>query len=77
MGYFNFRIITTRRQGDRASLGTLRRAMQSVGGLHVAVGNSFELRFATLEQAQEAYRQLSQQVPGPYWAIVEERVATG
>jgi hypothetical protein len=75
MGFVPYSIVTTRRQGDRASLGQLAKAMAGAGGIVVKVGSSTQLRFATLEQAEDAYRHLSQKVPGPYWAIVQEQTA--
>jgi hypothetical protein len=74
-GFLPYRIVTTRRQGDKVSLGELAKAMDDVAGIVVKVGSSRELRFATQEQAENAYRHLSQKVPGPYWAIVQEQLA--
>lgn len=73
MGLLPYSIITTRRQGDPTSSEELAKAMEGAGGVVVRVGSSTQLRFATLEQAEDAYRHLSQQVPGPYWAIVHEQ----
>jgi hypothetical protein len=72
MGFLPYSIITTRRQGDKASLDELAKAMVGAGGIVVKVGSSMQLRFPTLEQTEDAYRHLSQKVPGPYWAIVHE-----
>lgn len=74
MGFLPYSIVTTRRQGDKASPDELARVMAGAGGIVVKVGSSTQLRFATLEQAEDAYRHLSQQLPGPYWAIVQEQV---
>jgi hypothetical protein len=75
MGFLPYSIVTTRRQGDKASLDDLAKAMHGAGGIVVKIGSSVQLRFATLEQAEDAYRHLSQKVPGPYWAIVQEQTA--
>ena len=75
MRFLPYSIVTTRRQGDKASLDELAKAMDGAGGIVVKVGSSMQLRFATLEQAEDAYRHLSQEVPGPYWAIVQEQSA--
>ncbi|HTW94851.1 MAG TPA: hypothetical protein VMD30_08670 [Tepidisphaeraceae bacterium] len=75
MSFLPYSIVTTRRQRDDVSLDELAKAMSGVGGIIVKVGTSVELRFATLEQAEDAYRLLSQKVPGPYWAIVQEQPA--
>ena len=75
MRFLPYSIVTTRRQGDKVSLDELAKAMNGAGGIIVKVGSSMQLRFATLEQAEDAYRHLSQKVPGPYWAIVQEQPA--
>ncbi len=75
MGFLPYSIVSTRRQGDKASQDELAKAMAGAGGIVVKVGSSMQLRFATLEQAEDAYRNLSQKVPGPYWAIVQEQSA--
>ena len=75
MGFLPYSIVTTRRQGDRPSLQGLARAMAGAGGIVVTVGSATQLRFASLEQAENAYRYLTQRIPGPYWAIVQEQAA--
>jgi hypothetical protein len=76
MGFLPYSIVTTHRQGDKTSLGKLTRAMADAGGIMIKVGSSTQLRFPRLEQAEDAYRDLSQKVPGPYWAIVHEQPAS-
>jgi hypothetical protein len=73
MGFLPYGIVTTRREGDKASLPQLAKAMAAVGGVLVKVGASTQLRFPTSEQAENAYRELSQRVPGPYWAIIHDQ----
>jgi hypothetical protein len=75
MGFLPYSIVTTRRHGDKAVSDQLARAMAGAGGVVVKIGSSTQLRFASLEQAEDAYRRLSQVVPGPYWAIVQEQTA--
>ena len=72
-GFLPYSIVTTRRREDGVSLHQLERALASAGGIVIKVGSSTQLRFATMEQAQDAYRRLAQAVPGPYWAIVQEQ----
>jgi len=72
-GLLPYSIVTTRRQGDKVALKELEMAMTGAGGVVLKVGSSTQLRFATLEQAEDAYRKLSQVILGPYWAIVHEQ----
>lgn len=72
MGFLPYSIVTTRRQGDKVAPQKLTTALAHAGGIILKVGSSTQLRFPTLEQAEEVYRQLTQEVPGPYWAIVHE-----
>jgi hypothetical protein len=77
MGFLPYSIGTMRRRGDPVSEKQLRQALQSVGGVRVAIGSSLQVRFPTKEHAQEAYRKLCQDVQGPYWEIIEERQVSG
>lgn len=76
MGFLPYSIVTTRRQGDKATFDELAEAMVSVGGMVVKVGSAVQVRFPTSEMAEDAYRELSQKVPGPYWAIVHDQSAS-
>jgi hypothetical protein len=71
-GFLTYGIVAMRRHGDKASLAELTRAMVNVGGVVLKIGDSTQLRFPTREQAEDAYRKLSQNLPGPYWAIVQD-----
>ena len=73
MGFLQYGIVTTRRKGDEVSINELSKAMASAGGVFLRVGSSTQLRFPTLELAEDAYRRLSQEVPGPYWAIMHDQ----
>ena len=74
-GFLPYSIVTMRRAGDPVSLNQLAKAMEDAAGILVKVGASTQLRFPTQESAEDAYRQLSQRIPGPYWAIVHEQPA--
>lgn len=72
-GLLPYGIIAMHRQADGVPLDKLTKAMdEEEEGVHVTVGSSTQLRFPTLDQAEDAYRRLSTHVPGPYWAIVQE-----
>lgn len=75
MGYLPYSIVTLRKSSDPVSPAQLKQAMQSIGGVHLRDGSHLQLRFPTQELAQEAYRQLAQKIPGPYWAIQGETAA--
>ena len=73
MGFLPYSIVVTHRPVDNVSLNKLMRGMAGVGGVLLKIGTSTQLRFPTMEQAEDAYRQLSRNEPGPYWAIVHEQ----
>jgi hypothetical protein len=72
MGYLPFQIVAIVRKTDPVGPNDVRKAMESVGGIHVKVGASLQLRYPSQEYAEEAYRQLALKIPGPYWAITQE-----
>jgi hypothetical protein len=72
LGYLPYGIITLRKNSDPVSLTRLKQAMERVGGVQVRTGSLLQVRFPTQDLAQEAYRQLAERVPGPYWAILHE-----
>jgi len=43
----------------------------------VEIGRELQLRFRTIEEAQQAYERLQNAVPGPHWAISQETTPTG
>jgi hypothetical protein len=72
-GLLPYRIETNRRQDDRVKLIDLARAMAKVGdGILIKDGKRLELRFPTIERAEATYRTLLEQVPGPFWKLVQE-----
>lgn len=73
MGFLPYSIVSTRRQTDKVTLARLVKTMADAGGIVVKIGDSTQLRFASLEQAENAYRFLSQEIPGPYWAIIQDQ----
>lgn len=75
MGLLPYSIVVTRRNGDAPALKQLEAAMERAGGVVLKVGSSTQLRFPTQTQVEEAYRKLSQEIPGPYWAIMHEESA--
>lgn len=73
LGYLPYQIAANWKASDGQGIRVrLRRALETAPGVHVKTGSSQQLRYPTLGHAQEAYRHLSQQVPGPYWAIIKE-----
>jgi hypothetical protein len=73
MGYLPYQVVANWRKTDGASVfQAIKRAIENARGIHVRTGASVQLRYPSLEHAQEAYRDLSAAVPGPYWAIVKE-----
>lgn len=72
MGFLPYYIATMRRKSDPVGLADLRGAMRKVGGVRVIKGSMEQLRFLSQQHAEEAYRQLVREVPGPYWQIVHE-----
>lgn len=73
LGYLRYQIDALWRQSDGDAVRKkLKKAIESTKGIHVRIGASVQLRFPTLEHAEEAYRNLSAAVPGPYWALVKE-----
>lgn len=76
MGYLPYEIVANVRKSDGAKvLDAIKKAIEEAPGIHVRTGSSVQLRYPTLEHAQEAYRDLSGAVPGPYWAIVKQEAA--
>ena len=72
LGYLPYKVEPAVRNGDKVSTARLRQALESVGGAVIKIGESTQLRFPTLDHAQQAYRALQQRVPGPFWTIVQE-----
>ena len=76
LGYLPYQIIANWKPSDgKKTFQRLRDALENTPGVQVRTGSSLQLRYPTLEYAQEAYRQLTKAVPGPYWTIVREESA--
>jgi hypothetical protein len=75
LGYLPYRIVPTVRKQDKVSERNILDAMKVAGGVFTRVGSESQLRFATLGQAQEAYRSLQARVPGPFWTLIQEQSA--
>ena len=76
MGYLPYQIVANWRKADGSQVRrAINHAIDETPGVHVRTGSSVQLRYPTLDYAQEAYRHLSAAVPGPYWAIVKEEGA--
>jgi hypothetical protein len=72
-GLLPYGIVAMHRPTDKVPFDKLIKTINDEEqGVHVTVGESTQLRFPTLDQAEDAYRRLSTHVPGPYWAIVQE-----
>jgi len=72
LGYLPYQIQTSPSGSDAVSHSKLRQAMIAEGAATTSTG--LELRFATLEAAEAAYRRLQTQMPGPHWMLVKEVV---
>jgi len=73
MGYLRYQIVANLKKTDEPEVyQAIKVAIRGAPGIHVRTGSSIQLRYPTLDHAQEAYRKLSASVPGPYWAIVKE-----
>jgi hypothetical protein len=70
LGYLPFRIEPICRSGNSADRDRILNALREEGA--VETGRGLQLRFPTLEQAQDAFIELEQKVSGPYWSIVQE-----
>ena len=76
MGFLPYSIVTARRESEPVKLENMRTAMEKAGGVQVRTGALLQLRFPTLELAQEAYTLLAKKIPGPYWLIQQETGST-
>ena len=73
MGYLPYQIVANWKKTDGEPVfQAIKQAIRNAPGVHVRTGSSEQLRYPSLDFAQEAYRHLSAAVPGPYWAIVKD-----
>ena len=71
-GYLRYLIVPLVRPTDKVTAKQLKDAMASVGGILMHIGSDQRLRFATREQAEEAYRRLLEKINKPIWTLSEE-----
>jgi hypothetical protein len=76
-GYLPFQIVPMIRKSDPVSPGEIRKALASIGGIHVKVDSARQVRFPSQSHAEEAYRRLAEKIHGPYWAITQEIAPIG
>jgi hypothetical protein len=70
MGLYPFTILANVRRADDASRVRVIQALKNEGALEL--GNGLQLRFRTLDEAEEALGRLQQEIPGPFWSLVQE-----
>ncbi len=70
LGYLPFRVEPISRSGSSADRDRILNALREEGA--VETGQGLQLRFTTLEQAQDAFIQLEGKVSGPLWSIIQE-----
>jgi hypothetical protein len=70
LGYLPFRVEPISRSGSSADRDRILNALREEGA--VETGQGLQLRFPTLEQAQDAFIQLEGKVSGPHWSIIQE-----
>jgi hypothetical protein len=71
-GYLRYLIVPLVRPADKVTARQLNEAMASAGGILMRIGSDQRLRFATREQAEEAYRRLLEKINKPIWTLSEE-----
>ncbi len=77
MGYLPYQTVSNWKKSDGEEVrGAIKKAIENTAGIRVQAGSSMQLRYPTMELAQEAYRRLSELVKGPYWAIIKQDNAT-
>ena len=70
LGYFPYRIEPATEGLDEATRAKVERAFRREGPVETVDGP--QLRYPTRESARDAYRRLSEEVPGPHWVLCEE-----
>lgn len=71
-GFLPYQIVPVLRGKDVVGDDELKDAMQSAGGVLLQADDDLQLRFATRDQANEAFRRLLDQINKPIWTIAEE-----
>ena len=70
LGYFPYRIAPALYRFNRDERERIEAALREEGAIDTREG--LQLRFSTLDAAQDAFNRLQAKAPGPYWAIIEE-----
>lgn len=70
LGFYPFVVIPMLKRADEPLRERIGEAMRTAGAKEDAHG--LKLRFRTLEEADQALAQLQSQVPGPFFALVQE-----
>lgn len=72
LGLLPFKVVPARKQHDPIPLDAYKTA-QAKEARHTLLGpKAKELRYARIEDAQQAYQRLLQALPGSSWAVVQE-----
>lgn len=72
LGMLPYKVESVRKSTDRVSLDEYRQAYETEKKNTVLGAKAKELRYATLEEADRAYERLTKQLPGSYWAVIQE-----
>ena len=75
LGYLPFRIEPIVKSSENVDLERIVTAMKEEGGVETSTG--LQLRFTSLEEAQEVFVRLQKKVSGPFWMIVQEVLREG
>lgn len=70
LGYLPYRIAPVSHRIDPQDWDRIDKAMLEEGAVRTDSG--LQLRFPSLDEAQDSFLRLQARVPGPYWSIVEE-----
>lgn len=72
LGYLPFRIVPVENEMDEETWERAEAAMRAEGAAETS--NGLQLRFASPQDAREAYVRLQRKLPGPFWILIEEQV---
>ncbi len=75
LGLLPFKVVPARGQHDPTSHPTYHQALAPEAGRTLLGAKAKELRYARLEDAEQARRRLEQALPGSSWAVVQETVS--
>jgi len=77
LGILRYAVVPARRRDDPVPAEAYRKAVAEEAKHTLLGGRATELRYARLEDAEEAYRRLTDRLPGSAWAIAEQVPAPG